>query len=213
VHWLVLWDYRFQLLDGLKTTVLLSALGIVLSFILGVLAGVYRVSRNRILRKLATGYTEVMRNVPLVVKLFFFYFAFDLGPAVASLLGLALHQSAYIGDVVRSGILGVPRTQVEAGQSLGLSSWTIAWQIIVPQALRVSVPALTNQFVEVVKNTSVTMTITVMELTFVTQTIQQETFRGFEAATAVTILYAILAGLVVGAMYLVESRIGYDVRQ
>jgi polar amino acid transport system permease protein len=211
MEWSVLWDYRFQLLDGLKTTVLLSAFAIVLSFCLGALAGIYRVSRNRLFRKIAIGYTEVLRNVPLVVKFFFLYFAVGLSPVVACLLGLALHQSAYIGDVVRSGILAVPRTQVEAAQSLGLSTWIVARQIILPQAVQIAMPALTNQFVEIVKNTSVAMAITVVELTFVTQTIQQETFRGFEAATAVTLLYAGLAALVVIGMRLIESKACYDV--
>jgi polar amino acid transport system permease protein len=155
---------------------------------------------------MATGYTELLRNVPLVVKLFFLYFGFNLGALSACLVGLTLHQSAYISDVIKSGLLSVDVGQAEAGRSLGLSPWQTAYYVVIPQALRIVAPALTNQFIEIIKNSSVAMTITVVELTFIAQKIQQETFHGFEAATAVTLLYAGLAGVVVLAMSLVELR-------
>jgi His/Glu/Gln/Arg/opine family amino acid ABC transporter permease subunit len=209
VHWSVVWEYRWPLLIGLWTTIQLSLLAMAFSLCLGTIAGVLRISQLRILRKMATGYIEVLRNVPLVVKLFFLYFGFDLSALVACLIGLTLHQSAYIADVVQSGVQSVGVGQVEGGQSVGLSWWQVASYIVLPQALRIALPALTNQFIEVIKNSSLAMTITIVELTFVTQTIQQETFRGFEAATVVTVLYAALGAAAVLTMRLIERRLSH----
>ena len=210
MDWSVVWEYRWPLLIGLRTTIQLSVFAIVLSLCLGTIAGLARVSQLRIIRKIATGYVEVLRNVPLIVKLFFLYFGLDLSAWTACLVGLTLHQSAYIADAVQSGIQAVGVGQVEAGQSVGLSWWHVASYIVLPQALRIVIPVLTSQFIEVIKNSSLAMTITVVELTFVTHTIQQETFRGFEAATVVTVVYVALGAAVVLAMRLIERALRYE---
>ena len=191
-EWGVVWRFRGVLWAGLLVTLQLSVLGTLGAVALGIPVGAATAGRLGFLRSLARSYVEFLRNVPVVVKLFFFYFAFGFGEIWASVFGLALHQSAYIADVVRSGVQSIPPTQVEAALSSGLSRLQTARHVVVPQALRLVIPPLTSQVIEVVKNSSVAMMISVTELTFATQEIEHATFRGFEAATAVTGLYLVL---------------------
>jgi ABC-type amino acid transport system permease subunit len=125
---------------------------------------------------------------------------------------LSAFQSAYIAEVVRSGIGAIPRTQTEAARASGLSSAQMIRYVILPQAAIRIVPALSIEFINVIKNSSIAMTIGVMELTFQTQEIEARTFRGFEAATAVTLLYVMLAFFVVIGMRCCERALRIDVR-
>ena len=176
----------------------------ILSLILGIIFGIFGASRRLWLRLLAEAYVEFNRNIPIVVQLFFLYFAFGMDAFSASIVGLTLHQSAYMAEVVRSGIQSLPRGQVEAGFSTGLPLTGILRYIILPQALVIVIPPLITQFLEVLKNSSIAMTITVAELTFQTQQIESFTFRGFEAATAVTLIYLLLSLIIAAIMNSVE---------
>lgn len=205
--WSVVWRFRGVLWAGLITTLELSAAGTIGALALGVPVGAAASGRRGFIRSLARGYVEFLRNVPVVVKLFFFYFAFGFGEFWASVVGLALHQSAYIADVVRAGVQSIPPTQVEAARSTGLGVVQTLRYVIVPQAVRLVVPPLTSQIIEVVKNSSVAMMISLTELTFATQEIEHATFRGFEAATAVTAIYAALILVIAAAMSRVEAAV------
>ena len=130
-----------------------------------------------------------------------------MAPAfAAALAALVLHQSAYIADVTAAGLRSVGRGQFDAGLSLGLKRWQVYRRIILPQTVRVMLPPMTSQYVSVIKNTSVVALIGVADLTFQTQQINVETFRGFEAATAATLLYMLVAGAVIGAMTRLQRR-------
>ena len=200
MDWAILWEYRAALASGLAITLAISALAIVGATIVGVLVGCLRGSKSYLLQRLTGTYTELLRNLPLIVKLFFLYFVVGLPALPAALAALVLHQSAYIADVTASGLRSVGAGQIDAGLSLGLKRWQVYRLVILPQTVRVMLPPMTSQYVSVIKNTSVVALIGVADLTFQTQQINVETFRGFEAATAATLLYMLLAGAVVGVM-------------
>ena len=208
MDWHILWQYRAALWDGLVTTIWLSALAIIGSTAVGVLVGCLAATPSFFLRRLTAAYTELLRNLPLLVKVFFFYFVVSMPTIPAALLGLVLHQSAYIADVTGAGIRSVARGQLDAGLALGHGYWQVFRYVILPQAVRIVIPPMTTQYVAVIKNSSIVALIAVQDLTYETQQINVETFRGFEAATAATVLYVIVALAVIGSMTLLQRRVG-----
>ena len=210
--WGVLLVYRHLLWQGLVLTVQLSALGMVLSLALGGVIGLGRRAEAKPLRWLCGAYIEFFRNIPLIVQLFFWYFAVGLEAFPAAVIGLTVYTSAYIAEVIRSGLQSIPRTQIEAARSFGMTPYQTIRHVILPQALMRVIPPLGVEFINVIKNSSIAMTISVTELTFQTQQIESLTFRGFEAATAITLLYVVLAFAVVVAMGWLERALRLDLR-
>jgi polar amino acid transport system permease protein len=206
VDWSVLWDYRAALATGFGITVAVAAVAIVGATLLGVLVGMLGQTRSYLLLKLVRCYTELLRNLPLIVKLFFLYFVTGLPALPAAVAALVLHQSAYIADVTAAGLRSVAAGQFDAGLSLGLRRWQVYRHVILPQTMRVILPPMTSQYVSIVKNTSVVALIGVADLTFQTQQINIDTFRGFEAATAATVLYMLIAGAVIAGMTWLQTR-------
>jgi polar amino acid transport system permease protein len=200
------------LLRGLVVTLQLSALGFVFSTALGIVVGLCRLSRYRIVRGIATSYAEFFRNVPLVVQIFFLYFGLGMGSFAAGLLGLVLSSSAYIGEVVRSGIAAIPRTQYEVAQASGLSSWQVSRYVVLPQAIAIVLPPLATEFVNLIKNSAIALTVGVEELTFMTQEIDSITFRGFEAATAATAIYVFVCLVILQGVALLERHLKLERR-
>lgn len=200
MDWSVLWQYREELASGLAITLAISAAGILGATVLGVLVGCLATSRSYLLQKLTGSYTSLLRNLPLLVKLVFLYYVASLGPLTAAIVALVLHQSAPIADVVASGIRSVAVGQFDAALALGLRPVEIFRRIILPQTVRVILPPMTTQYASIVKNSAVVSLIGVADLTFQTQEINVQTFRGFEAATAATVLYAVVTFLVIFVM-------------
>jgi polar amino acid transport system permease protein len=207
VDWGILWQYRGALASGLLVTIGVSVLGIIGSTILGVLVGCLATLPSLLLRRLTGLYSEFLRNLPLIVKLFFLYAIAGLPAMWAAVAALVLHQSAYIADITRSGIRSVAAGQLDAALSLGHSYRQAFFYVIVPQTVRVILPPMTTQFVSVIKNSSVTALISIPDLTWQTQEINVETFRGFEAATATTVLYIIVASAVIVALTRLHARL------
>ena len=207
MHWAVIWEYRGALWDGLLLTLELSSVSIVGSLILGTIVGCVATLAGFFASRIARIYVEAVRNVPVVVKLFILYFALGLDAMPASLLALVVHQSAYIADVIASGFRSIPLEQIESARATGLSRTQVFRYVTLPQVYRLTLPPLTSQFIEVVKNSAVVMLIGLQEMTFQTQSIEAETFRGFEAATAVTILYLVIALGISLAMSRIQRRL------
>jgi polar amino acid transport system permease protein len=210
--WSVLLVYRHLLWRGLLLTVEISALSMVLSLVLGGGIGIGRRAEAVPLRWLCGAYIEFFRNIPLIVQLFFWYFAVGLESFPAAVIGLTVYTSAYIAEVMRSGLRSIPRTQIEAARSFGMTPYQTIRHVVLPQALMRVIPPLGVEFINVIKNSSIAMTISVTELTFQTQQIESLTFRGFEAATAITILYVLLALSIVLLMAAIERAVRLDVR-
>jgi polar amino acid transport system permease protein len=187
-------------------TIGVSVLGIIGSTILGVLVGCLGTLPVFLLRRATSLYTEVLRNLPLLAKLFFLYFIVGLPALWAAVGALVLHQSAYIADITTSGIRSVAAGQLDAALSLGHGTWQAFRYVIVPQMVRIVLPPMTSQYVSVIKNSSVTALISIQDLTFQTQEINVETFRGFEAATATTVLYMLVAAVVIALLTRLQRR-------
>jgi polar amino acid transport system permease protein len=199
--------YFDWLLSGLIVTLKLSALSIVLAFILGLLIAVMRMSHNRAVRWLAHAYLEFFRNTPLLVQIFFWYFgSYKILPTVvndwlnatgfefaAAVIALTIYTSAFIAEDIRSGVLSIPKEQMEAARSAGFSYLRSMQYIILPQAIRITIPPLINQFLNLAKNSSLAMTIGVMEMTYQARQVESYTFKGFEAFTAATMVYLVLS--------------------
>jgi len=207
VNWRPFVEHADVLWAGLFLTLKLMALGIIGSSFVGVTIGALGASSQFLLRRLCSTYVEVMRNVPLVVKLFFFYFIFGLDAFPAALLALVMHQSAFIADVTAAGLRSIPHEQTEAAKATGLSSTQTFLYALFPQFLRVTIPAFTNQAIELLKNTALVSLIGLQDLTFVAQNIQIETYRYRESFIVVTTLYVTLAFAIVGLMSALQRRL------
>ncbi len=211
LDWSVLLTYKQLLIDGFVMTLKLSIIGIFFSFIIGSILGLARVSKNFFISLLATYYLEFFRNIPLIVQMFFIYFSFTLtdsfpwletfGNSIgvenhneffSALIALITYTSTYIAEALRGGIQSLPKGQLEASKTLGMNYVQSTFLIILPQAMKIVWGPITSQFLNLIKNSSLAMTIGVAELTFQTQEIDSLTFRGFEAATAVTLIYLFL---------------------
>ena len=194
-------------MHGLALTLQISVWSIVGSFILGTVIGCIGALPSFLAQRLVATYVELLRNIPSVVKLFFLYFVIGLDAMPAAIIGLVTHQSAYIADMIAAGFRAIPREQFEAAYACGHTRPQIFQHVLLPQVFRFVLPPLTTQFIEVLKNSAVAMLLGIEELTFQTQEIETQTFRGFEAATVVTALYLALAMVVVGAMSAVERAL------
>jgi len=220
--WSVLWTGQsgHWLLQGLLTTLELSALAWLLAVALGILSGALRTVQLPPLRWAATFYVEFFRNVPLLVWMFFWYFGvppllprgvqdwvFNHGAEFwAGMLALGVYHGARISEVIRSGIQSIPRTQFEASVAIGLTTFQAYRLIILPVALRLIVPPATNESLNLLKNSSVALTISVAELTFQTRQIETYTAKAIEALTAGTLIYLVLCLSIATIMARVERR-------
>ena len=221
-NWSVLWSGQpgRWLLDGILTTLEISILAWLLAVALGILSGALRTVPLAPLRALAASYVEFFRNVPLLVWMFFWYFAvppvlpeaarewlFNHGAEFwAGTLALGVYHGARFSEVIRAGIQSIPKTQFEAGVSTGLSTAQVYRLIIIPVALRLIVPPATNESLNLLKNSSVTLTIGVAELTFQTRQIETYTAKAFEALTAGTVIYLALCVTIALVMARMERR-------
>jgi aspartate/glutamate/glutamine transport system permease protein len=188
--------------SGLWITVQLAILSLLGSLVLGTLVAIFRVAPALPLRWIGGAYVELFRNTPLLVQLFFLYFATPyigiyLGTREtfafnAALLGLALYHAAYVAEVVRGGLLGVDKGQIEAARSLGLSYVQALRYIQLPQTFRSVIPPLGNVSIALVKNTSLAATIGLADLLYAGEIVESRTFRAEEAFAAVALLYLVL---------------------
>jgi polar amino acid transport system permease protein len=207
MHWGVLANYWGAILNGLSVTVQITVCAALGAFILGIILGCLHQMPSYFLRRCIDAYVEFIRNIPAIVKVFFLYFVMGWEGWQSAVVGLAIHQSAYICDAIDSGFRSVAREQSEASWALGHSHFEIFRFVLLPQIWVVSLPSITNQLIEVLKNSSIVMLIGVQELTFQAQQIETDTFRGFEAASAVTSIYIVLAFAIVGAANWFERKV------
>src|SRR4030095_10945326 len=218
--WSVLWSGQSGswLLQGLLTTLELSALAWILAAAPGALFRAVRTVPFVPLRWGATAYVEFFRNVPLLVWMFFWYFGvppllprgvqdwlFNHGAEFwAATRALGVSHGARISEVIRSGIQSIPRTQFEASLAMGLTTFQAYRLVILPVALRLVVPPATNDSLNLLKNSSVALTISVAELTFQTRQVETYTAKAIEALTAGTLIYLVLCLSIAAIMARVE---------
>jgi glutamate/aspartate transport system permease protein len=221
--WSVLWREPFgmMLLKGLGLTIVIGLTAWIIALSLGIILGTMRVMPFRSLRFLGTLYVEVFRNIPFIVQLFFWFFA---GPMIfgetmarqinqvsslnfyVAIIGLGLYTASRIAEHVRAGYTSIGLDQYHAVLSTGMTQVQMYRYVIIPYALRLTIPPLTTEFLTIFKNSSVAMTIGVAELTFQSYQIDAETFHGLEATTGAMFIYLLLGMTVVKFMNVVEKK-------
>ena len=213
--------YFDWLVSGLKVTLELSSISIVLAFLLGLFIAVLRMSHIKPVRFIASAYLEFFRNTPLLVQIFFWYFgSYKILPTAindwlnstnfefaAAVIALTIYTSAFIAEDIRSGILSIPKEQMEAARSAGFSFLRSMQYIILPQAVRITVPPLVNQFLNIAKNSSLAMTIGVAELTYQARQVESYSFKGFEAFTAATLVYLAISVSITWLVHVYDKRV------
>lgn len=195
----ILFEFPDIFFKGFWLTVQLSLLGSAGALAIGTTVALLRVAPIPPLRWLGAAYVEFFRNTPLLVQLFFLFFGpirfssdtFE-GIFRAGALGMALYHGAYVGEVVRGGLLGIDRGQIEAARSLGLSYLATLRYVQLPQTFRATIPPLGNIGIALIKNTSLASTIGVAELLQAAEVVESRTFRTEEAFGAVILLYLVL---------------------
>lgn len=213
--------YIDWLLSGLGWTLALAFFGWWIAFAIGLVVGVGRTVHSRIVRALARLYVEIFRNIPVLVQMFLWYFVLpeilpaSLGNAIKqipppwgsflpALLCLGLYTGARIAEQVRAGIEALPKGQKQAADALGFTGYQAYRYIIVPQALRLVLPSLTSEVMGIYKNTSVALTIGLMELIAQARQISETTFQTFTAFAAATLIYLVLALIAYQSMVLID---------
>lgn len=184
------------LLEGLWVTIQLSACGLILSFILGLITALFRLSSSFSAQLLARGYLELIRNTPLMVQIFFIYFVigpvFGLERFASAVLALSLFEGAYASEIFRAGIVSIHKGQWEASYSLGLSPFQMYTHVILPQAMRRILPPLTSQAISLIKDSALVSTIAIYDLTMQTMALVSETFLAFELWFATAGIYLVI---------------------
>jgi glutamate/aspartate transport system permease protein len=229
-NWGIFWEqspegtgtYLDMLMSGLRWTIVTALVAWIIALLFGSIVGVARTLPSRAATLLATAYVEFFRNIPILVQLFLWYFVLpELLPRAAGLwlkqlpnaafwtaaIGIGLYMSARIAEQVRAGITSLPRGQAMAGKALGLTTAQTYRYVLLPMAYRIILPPLTSEFLNTIKNTSVALTIGLLELTGRARSMQEFSFQVFEAFTAATLLYLAINAVVVTGMRLIERRV------
>lgn len=230
IRWNVIVDYFFSpaVLGGVATTLLLTAVSLAGSIILGTILAAMRISRNMVLQAIASAYVWFFRGTPLLVQVVFW---FNLGlflpqvslfglsiptntlisPLTAALLGLLLNVSAFMCEVIRGGLIAVDHGQTEAALSIGMTPGKALLRIVLPQAVRVIVPAAGNLAIDLLKATSLVYVIGTREILGATQSIAAQTFYVIEMLIIASLWYLILVTIASYAQSLLETRLGRSV--
>ena len=215
--------YLEWMISGFTWTIAVSLVAWVLAFSLGSVIGIMRTTNSVLLRRIGTCYVELFRNIPLLVQMFLWYFVFpELLPHDAGMwvkrgmpmpefttaaVCLGLYTASRVAEQVRAGINSIGQGQRNAGLAIGLTPAQVYRYVLLPVAYRIIVPPLTSEFLTIFKNSSVALTIGVLETTAQARQIEEYTFQGFEAFTAATVLYIIVTSIVMLLMRLVEGRV------
>ena len=217
-------SYLHYLVVGLGWTLATALAAWVFALALGALVGTLRTTPHRWVERLCTAYVELFRNIPLLVQMFLWFFVLpellpkaagdwmkQLPPPWASYLPavicLALYTSVRVAEQVRAGVQSLPRGQMMAGTAMGLTLAQTYRFVILPMTFRIILPPLTSEFLNCIKNSSVALTIGVMELTARARSMQEFSFQVFEAFTAATLIYLLTNIVVVFAMRWVERKV------
>ncbi len=212
--------YNFFLV-GAKNTVLLAFFTVALGVVFGIILALMRISKNKLFNFISTAYVEVIRGTPLMVQIFIIYYGLPaiginfptfpfLGSAgeefVAGIIALSINSGAYVAEIIRSGIQSVDKGQMEAARSLGMPYYTAMRHIIVPQAFKNILPALGNEFIVVIKESSIVSIIGIHDLMYNANTVRGNTFIPLEPLLVAAVIYFILTFSLSKLLGIVERR-------
>lgn len=220
---LVTEPYLSWIFSGLGWTLLVAISAWVIAFSLGSVIGIMRTVDQPILRTIGATYVEIFRNIPLLVQMFLWYFIFpELLPEEAGMwvkrgmpmpefwtavICLGTYTASRVAEQVRAGINAISQGQRQAAKAIGLSSVQVYRYVLLPISYRTIIPPMTSEFLGIFKNSSLALTIGVLELTAQTRQIEEYTFQGFEAFTAATVLYIAVTFMVMMLMMKVEKKV------
>lgn len=189
----LVWQYRWSLFDAAWMTFWISVMSMPLAMAIGLIVALGRLYGPSWLAGILGGYVEILRGTPLMLQLYVLYFVLKLPAPVAAVAGLAINYSAYEAEIYRAGLQAIPAGQMEAALALGMSKWQALGRIIVPQAVRIVIPAVTNDFIALFKDTSVCSVITIVELTKQYSMLGNSTDGMFEFALATAAIYMMMS--------------------
>ncbi len=215
--------------DGIWVTVYTTVISFLLVLILGLFGGLGRTSRHPLIHGIASVYVEVIRGIPLLVQLIIWYFAFpamvkDLGnawnievfstykanPIVMAILGMTICYAAYMSEVYRAGIESIPKGQMEAARSLGMNYFQAMWYVILPQAIRVILPPIGNEFVTLLKDSSLVSVVAVADLTRRGREFMAANFIPIQTWMMVALLYLIMTLMAARLVTWLEKHSRYE---
>jgi polar amino acid transport system permease protein len=208
--------------DGVLVTFEVTVLSIMLALVLGLLTGLGRISRIRPINLLASTYVEVVRGIPLLVQLFYIYYALasiesvdfirTMPPLASAVIAMGVCYGAYMGEVFRAGIESIDKGQTEAARSLGFNRAQTMFLVILPQAWRTILPPVGNEFIALLKDSSLVSILAVSDLLRRGREFAGKTFFYFEAFTVVALVYLIITLVLSKGVSKMESRLNYYVR-
>ncbi len=209
------WNVMLFIPDGLAVTFQVTFFSIIISIPIGIITGLGKLSRNRAINLAASTYVEIIRGVPLLMQLFYIYYALgailQVSPIVAAVASLSFCYGAYMGEVVRAGILAVPKGQTEAARSLGFNRFQTLWLVVLPQAMRTILPPVGNECIAMLKDTSLVSIIAVADLLRRGREYAAQTFSYFETYTVIALVYLVITLLLSKAVSHLEGGLSkYD---
>jgi polar amino acid transport system permease protein len=202
--------------DGILRTFQVTLISIFFALIIGLVTGLGRISRVTIVNRIATVYVEVIRGIPLLVQLFYIYFALgrflSLDRMVAAILAMSICYGAYMGEIFRAGIQSIPKGQMEAALALGMSRRQALRLVILPQTMRVILPPIGNEFIALLKDSSLVSIVAVSDLLRRGREYASTTFFYFEAYTMVALIYLVFTLFFSKAVAIMEERLEHGGR-
>ena len=197
--------------DGILRTFQVTVLSIFFSLILGLITGLGRIARNVVINRIATIYIEVIRGIPLLVQLFYIYFALGgllhLPRMVAAITAMSVCYGAYMGEIFRAGLTSIPKGQMEAAIAVGLSRGQAIRYVILPQTMRIILPPIGNEFIALLKDSSLVSILAVSDLLRRGREYASTTFRYFESYTVVALVYLVLTLFFSKLVAIMEERL------
>ena len=199
--------------DGIVVTFQVTIASIFLALILGLIAGLGRISRNRLFNLVASIYIEVIRGIPLLVQLFYIYFALGrivkVPDMVAAIIAMGFCYGAYMGEVFRAGIKSIDYGQTEASLSLGFNRAQTMRYVVLPQAWRTILPPVGNEFIALLKDTSLVSIIAVSDILRRGREFASESFLYFETYTLIALIYLLITLILSKSLSIIENRLSY----
>ncbi|MDF2677140.1 MAG: amino acid transporter, permease component [Bacillota bacterium] len=212
-----LWSkYGYVYVDGLIGTLWLAALTVFVATVLGTIIAIMKLSKIKILELITSLYIGMLRGTPILLQLYFFWLLlpkivpFKLSDTACIVVALIVNASAYVAEVIRAGIQAVDKGQSEAAKSLGLSNWNMMRKIILPQAIKNILPALGNEYISMVKQTSLASVFFVQELMTSYKTVQSATFLAIPSLVIVGIIYLVVTSILSKALSIFERRLNNE---
>jgi polar amino acid transport system permease protein len=200
--------------DGILVTFQVTIEAILLALLIGLFTGLGRISKNRIINGIASVYVEVIRGIPLLVQLFYIYFALgrvvNLPAMVSAVIAMSVCYGAYMGEIFRAGIESIPKGQMEAARSLGMSYPQAMIHVILPQAFKTILPPVGNEFVALLKDSSLVSILAVSDLLRRGREFASESFTYFETYTMVALVYLVITLFLSKLVSIMEERTSVD---